>query len=150
MIAETHGMIISQSLKSMSQILKRDIYSLQHPGFCITDVHPQLEDPLAQIRYACVYWVDHLHELGSHSGMFLHDNEMVDAFLREHFLHWLGALSLIKSMSSSVSAIAKLVNLVTVSYSSPQLSDTDANSSRVCHKSLDFSIWSRMPSVYFV
>lgn len=64
---------------------------------------------------------------------------------RSIFLHWLEALSLMKSMPSSVSAIAKLVNLVTVSYSSPQLSDTDANSSRVCHKSLDFSIWSRMP-----
>ncbi|OJJ81296.1 WD40 repeat domain-containing protein [Aspergillus glaucus CBS 516.65] len=110
---ETHDMIVSQSLKSMSWILKQDIYSLQHPGFCIKDVQPQSGDPLAPIRYACVYWVDHLHELGSHSGMFLHNNGMVDAFLREHLLHWLEALSLIKSMSSSVSAIAKLVSLVT-------------------------------------
>ncbi|ODM17235.1 hypothetical protein SI65_06910 [Aspergillus cristatus] len=108
-----HQSIFSRSLESMSQILRRDIYTLRHPGFCITDVNPLSPDPLAAIRYGCVYWADHLHELGAHSGIFLHDNGMVDAFLREHLLHWLEALSLIKSMSNSVSVIAKLVSLVT-------------------------------------
>lgn len=115
--AEAHCMIVLQSLESMSQILRRNIYTLQHPGFCITDVRPPLEDPLAPIQYACVYWVDHLHEMGSsHNGMYLHDNGSVDVFLKKHFLHWLEALSLMKSMSNGVSAIAKLLSLVTVSY----------------------------------
>ena len=131
-------MIMSRSLESMERILRRDIYKLQHPGFCITDVHPPSPDPLASIRYACVYWVDHLHEMGSHSGMFLHDNGMVDAFLREHLLHWLEALSLIKSMSSSVSAITKLTNMVRVSHPFPQPSYTNANLFRLCLKGLDF------------
>lgn len=136
--AKAHHMIVSQSLKFMSQILRRDIYSLQHPGFCITDVHSPLQDPLAPVRYACVYWIDHLHEMGTHSGTFLHDNGLVDAFLREHLLHWIEALSLIKSMSSSVSAIAKLTNMVRVSHSFPQLSYTNANLFRMCHKGLNF------------
>lgn len=119
--AEAHCMIVLQSLESMSQILRRNIYTLQHPGFCITDVHPPLEDPLASIQYACVYWVDHLHEMGSsHNGMFLHDNGSVDVFLKKHLLHWLEALSLMKSMSNGVSAISKLLSLVTVSYLFPQ------------------------------
>ncbi|ODM23012.1 hypothetical protein SI65_00601 [Aspergillus cristatus] len=84
-----HQTIMSRSLESMERILKRDIYKLQHPGFCITDVHPLSPDPLAPIRYG-----------------------NVDGFLRKHLLHWLEALSLIKSMSSSVSAIAKLTNMV--------------------------------------
>ncbi|EYE91369.1 uncharacterized protein EURHEDRAFT_518395 [Aspergillus ruber CBS 135680] len=100
-----HQRIMSQSIESMSQILKRDIHSLQH----LKDVHTP---SLAPIRYACVYWVDHLHEMGPHSEMFLHDTGMVDVFLREHLLHWLEALSLIKSMSSSVFAIAKLTTMV--------------------------------------
>lgn len=120
-----HHTILSRSLESMSQILKRDIYKLKHPGFSIIDVHPPSPDPLAPIRYACVHWVDHLkywvnhlHETrSSHSGIFLHDNGIVDIFLREHLLHWLETLSLIKSMSSSVSAITKLTNMVKVSHS---------------------------------
>lgn len=95
--------IMLRSLESMEQIVKRDIYKLQQPGFCITDVRPPSPDPLAPIRYACIYWVDHLCGMGSHSGIFLHDNGRADAFLREHLLHWLVALSLIRSVSSSVS-----------------------------------------------
>lgn len=113
-----HQRIMSQSIESMSQILKRDIHSLQH----LKDVHTP---SLAPIRYACVYWVDHLHEMGPHSEMFLHDTGMVDVFLREHLLHWLEALSLIKSMSSSVFAIAKLTTMVRVGYHFPQPSYTE-------------------------
>ena len=133
-----HQMIMSRSLEFMEQILKRDLYKLQHPGFCITDVHPPSPDPLASIQYACVYWVDHLHEMGSHSRVFLHDNGMVDAFLRKHLLHWLEALSLIKSLSSSVSAIAKLINMVRVSHPFSQLSYTSTNLLRMCRKGLNF------------
>lgn len=148
--AEAHRMIVSQSLESMSQILRRNIYTLQHPGFCITDVHPPLEDPLASIQYACVYWVDHLHEIGSsHNGMFLHDNGSVYAFLKKHLLHWLEALSLMKSMSNGVSAIAKLLGLVTVSYSSHNRDPTGANLSSACHKNLTYPSWSRMPIALF-
>ena len=51
-----HQTIMSRSLESMSQILRRNIYTLEHPGCCITDVYPQSPDPLAPIRYGCVYW----------------------------------------------------------------------------------------------
>lgn len=136
--ATAHHIIVSQSLESMSRVLRRNIYCLQHPGICITDAQPPLEDPLAPIRYACVHWVDHLHEMGTHSGLFLHDQGLVDAFVRRHLLHWLEALSLMKSMSSSVSAIAKLTNLVRVSHPFPELCYTNANLLRVCHKGLKF------------
>jgi hypothetical protein len=53
--AEGHHTIVSRSLKSITQNLRSDIYNLLHPGCSIDKVeHPDL-DPLAPIRYACVY-----------------------------------------------------------------------------------------------
>ena len=112
-----HRQILSQSLKSMSNTLKRDVYDLSLPGFCAADVHPPSPDPLAKIRYACMYWVDHLHEMGaSNYENFLHDNKDVDKFLRKHLLHWLEALSLMKNIPSGMLSITKLTNLVKVSH----------------------------------
>jgi hypothetical protein len=39
----------------------------------------------------------------------------IHEFLKTHFLHWLEALSLIRSMSSAVATIEKLENLLAVS-----------------------------------
>jgi hypothetical protein len=103
----------------MDKALQRDIYSLQHPGYSIEKAKHPNPDPLAPIRYACVYWVDHLCEIkSSHDEVGLYDNGTIDAFLRKHFLHWLEALSLIKGISDGVLAIAKLIGLLTVSYHS--------------------------------
>lgn len=136
-----HRLILSQSLKSMSDTLKRDVYDLKHPGFCIADVHSPSPDPLAKIRYACVYWVDHLHEMEtSHTEIFLHDNQNVDKFLKKYLLHWLEALSLTKNMPSGMLSIAKLTNLVRVSCPYSQPSHINANMQvRVCHESLSSS-----------
>lgn len=69
--------------------------------------------------FVCNNWVDHLHEMGtSHNGIVLYDNKNVEDFLRSHLLHWLEALSLIKSMPSGVSAIAKLTDMIRVSHTS--------------------------------
>jgi hypothetical protein len=114
---DAHYKNFSRSLYVMSRTLRRDIYDLRHPG-CSTDEvkHPD-PDPLAPIRYACVYLVNHLCEIKSnHDEVGLYDNGMIDVFLRKHFLHWLEALSLIKGISDGVLAIAKLIGLLTVSY----------------------------------
>jgi hypothetical protein len=116
--AEGHHTIVSRSLESMAQNLRRDIYDLQHPGCYIDEVKSPDPDPLAPIRYACVYWVDHLCEIErGHNGIGLCDNGNIDIFLKKHFLHWLEALSLIKSISDGVFAITKLITLLTVSCS---------------------------------
>src|SRR5437667_10275681 len=100
----------------MTQNLRRNIYDLQHPGCSIDKVEHPDPDPLAPIRYACVYWVDHLCKIkSSHDEVGLYDNGTIDVFLRKHFLHWLEALSLIKGISDGVLAIAKLIGLLTVS-----------------------------------
>jgi hypothetical protein len=114
---EEQQRIVSRSIEAMDKALQRDVYSLQHPGCSIDKVEHPDPDPLAPIRYACVYWVDHLCEIkSSHDEVGLYDNGTIDVFLRKHFLHWLEALSLIKGISDGVLAIAKLIGLLTVSY----------------------------------
>ena len=114
---EEQQRIMSRSIEAMDKALQRDVYGLQHPGYSIDKVEHPDPDPLAPIRYACIYWVDHLCEIkSSHDEVGLYDNGTIDVFLRKHFLHWLEALSLIKCISDGVLAIAKLIDLLTVSY----------------------------------
>ena len=49
------------------------------------------------------------------------DKEPTYDFMKNHFLHWLEALSLMRTMSSIVAAIRKLGSLLAVSIHSPVL-----------------------------
>ena len=85
--------------------LRQDIYNLQYPGSTVKDVPDP--DPLASIRYSCVFWVDHLCEpddqsLGGRNKVF--DDGAIFSFLREHFLHSFESLSLISKLSDGVLA----------------------------------------------
>ncbi len=113
----THGhrTIVLQSLESMGQKLRRNIYGLEYLGFPVAEVQAPHPDPLTSTRYACVYWVDHLCEIGNSDEVRCYE-EVIDKFLRNHFLHWLEALSLMRSISNGVFAITKLISLLTVSY----------------------------------
>lgn len=113
--AEGHRTIALRSLEAMSAKLRRDIYDLQDPGCSIEEVKPPDPDPLTPIRYACVYWIDHLCEIESGCDDIVGDNSTTDVFLKKHFLHWLEALSLTRSTSSAGAAIKKLGNLLAVS-----------------------------------
>src|SRR5262249_6437524 len=115
--AEGHQTIVSQSIKAMgAKLQKRDVYDLKYQGFTITKVQAPHQEHLATIRYACVYWIDHLCEIKSgHDRVGLCDNGTIDIFLKEHFLHWLEVLSLLKRMSEGVLSMAKLTGLLQVS-----------------------------------
>ena len=115
--AEGHRMIISRSLQAMSTILRRDIYDLRDPGRSIDEVESVYPDPLASIRYTCVYWIEHLCEIERtlYDQVGLCDNGTIHLFLKKHFLHWLEALSLMGSMSSGVISMRKMEDLLAVS-----------------------------------
>ena len=114
---EEQQRIVLGLIEAMDKALQRDVYSLRHPGCSIDEVEYPDPDPLAPIRYACIYWVDHLCEIkSSYNEVGLYNNGTIDVFLRQHFLHWLEALSLIKGISEGVLAMAKLIGLLTVSY----------------------------------
>jgi NACHT domain len=115
-----HRRIVSQSLQHMDEKLDRDIYNLRDAGISIDQVMSPHPDPLSQIRYACVYWIDHLCKMdsSSHDQYGLCDNGRIATFLEKHFLHWLEALSLLRRVSEGILSMDKLEGLLQVSLKS--------------------------------
>jgi hypothetical protein len=117
---EVQCRILSRSLQAMSNTLGRDMCSLRDPGWSIEQIGLINLDPLAKIRYACIYWIEHLCEIDGrlYSEVDLCDNGTINLFLNKHLLHWLEALSLMRSMSSGVAMIRKLEDMLAVSSNS--------------------------------
>ncbi|KAK4118127.1 hypothetical protein N657DRAFT_659742 [Parathielavia appendiculata] len=104
--------IVRRSIDAMSSTLRRNMYSLEL-GFSPKDMAPPDPDPLAPIRYSCVFWPDHLCSLNSDNSRFLGeltDDGKVFGFLKEYFLRWLESLSLIGQLSSGLLSIRKILN----------------------------------------
>ena len=116
-IKDMHHRVFSRSLRVMSNTLRRDIYSLGAPGFSIDRVKQPDPDPLAAVRYSCVYWINHLRDCNpkKNANEDFQDGGSIDTFLRERYLHWLEALSLQKSMSEGVASTLCLESLLQVS-----------------------------------
>ncbi|KAH6982481.1 NACHT domain-containing protein [Ilyonectria destructans] len=88
---DQHHAIFSRSLDAMSRTLRRDIYGLRAPGLTIDQVSQFDPDPLASIRYSCIYWVDHLSDSDPTQRMrydeVLQDGGAVHAFLKKKYLY---------------------------------------------------------------
>lgn len=117
-IQEIHHTIFLRSLRAMQKTLRRDMYKLGAPGFSIDKVVPPDPDPLATVRYSCIYWVNHVRDSGlkENANKDLQDGGSIDTFLREKYLYWLEALSLLRSMPEGIASILELEKLVKVSY----------------------------------
>ncbi|PVH67833.1 hypothetical protein DL98DRAFT_636703 [Cadophora sp. DSE1049] len=89
------------------------IHQLKEPGITIDKFKQPDPDPLATVRYSCLYWVDHFLECqtGKDTIKDPKDSGVVYNFLRQYFLYWLEVLSLFKSVSEGVLMIKKLENL---------------------------------------
>ena len=115
---EVHYEIFSRSLQVLSKTLRRDMYSLGALGYPAEQVRLPDPDPLASLRYSCIYWIDHLYDWdfnsSVHHSVDLQDGGAVHRFIREKYLYWLEALSLCKSMSKVIVSVAKLETLIQV------------------------------------
>ncbi|KAL5344830.1 hypothetical protein ACLOAV_010227 [Pseudogymnoascus australis] len=104
-----HVDITRRSIDTMSQRLKRNIYSTQHYGPESKDKTAPNPDPLAPIRYSCVFLLDHLREaIKANPGAIPELCNLWFQFLKEHFLHWLESLSLLSSLSYWVVSIKEV------------------------------------------
>ncbi|KAJ5606119.1 hypothetical protein N7510_008900 [Penicillium lagena] len=117
-IEKVHYSIFSKSMHAIARTLQRDIYGLVAPGYPIDQVNQPDPDPLATIRYACVYWVDHLNKCCPSQNAIedLLDSGLVGMFLRQDYLHWLEALSLSRSISDGVTSMLRLESLLKVCF----------------------------------
>jgi hypothetical protein len=117
---EIHQVIFLRSLSILSRTLHRDMYGLEALGIPIENVTQPDPDPLAESRYPCVYWIDHLYDsrakITTDNDRDLQVGGVVDGFLRKKYLYWLEALSLFKSLGKGVVSIAKLWSLVQVQH----------------------------------
>ena len=109
---KAHAAIVDSCLCVMSR-LKRDICCLHKPSALASMVKSdKVERYLpVELQYACRYWVEHLLK----SKLQLYDDDHIHAFLRQHLLHWLEALSLMGKTSEGILAITSLESIVVVS-----------------------------------
>ena len=117
--AKLHYTIFSKALEVMFRILHRDMYSLCSPGFPIDQVQRPDPDPLAAVRYSCVYWMEHLRQWDYNNPLTNRNDleetsDAINKFLRQHYLHWLEALSLVGSISEGVHAVVQLEGILEV------------------------------------
>jgi hypothetical protein len=110
-----HHAIFVRSLHLISKNLKRNIFGVNSPGLSVEEVRELEPDPspLMTVRYACVYWVNHLRDSKCKSL----DEVIgkVDQFLHEKYLHWLEALGILRGISSGIASMLELERLLQVS-----------------------------------
>lgn len=104
-LQQLHHGIFSKSLLILSHVLKRDMYDLKQPGYRIEQVVPPQPDPLAAIRYSCVYWISHFIQSEALTREYSAESETVVSFFRQCFLFWLEALSLLRAVSDGAKAL---------------------------------------------
>ncbi|KAJ5334876.1 hypothetical protein N7452_007279 [Penicillium brevicompactum] len=102
--------LFSASLLHLRENLRRDIYSLRAPGYPVEQIKTPDEDPLIAASYACVHWVDHLLLCNRIEGTQkdLQEGGLVESFLCQDYLHWLEAMSIIRSLPAGIVSLKKL------------------------------------------
>jgi len=99
-VDQGHAEISRRSIDAISK-LDQNIHG-QKPAFHPKDILPALDpDPLAPIRYCCTFWANHLLEQ--------FNPDAVLTFLKDHFLRWVEALSLLEDLTAGIQSIKKLL-----------------------------------------
>jgi hypothetical protein len=106
-----HNALAESCIRIMHRMLKRDICGLRSPGILASDVsHSRVEQCIPpELQYACLYWAQHYRQ----GGAMLGEHDIAFDFLKEHYLHWLEALSLL-GKSSEIAAIIRMYQAILV------------------------------------
>lgn len=105
-----HSLLCSNSLQAMSMLLRRDIHNLKAPGVLADEIKGPITK-LVPLQYSCRFWIDHLCLSEPEEDR---QYAEVEQFMRHSFLHWLEAMSLMKSVFESIRCIANLSRIVQV------------------------------------
>lgn len=118
-----HFYLFERCLNALTMNLRRNIYSLEHPGFPIELVKPPQPDPLAPLQYCSMYWVSHLCDSGSDRlAMALEPGSSLGEFIREKILNWIEAICLMLLLPDALKAMKRLQRLTaTVSMTASQV-----------------------------
>ncbi|KAF6825135.1 vegetative incompatibility protein HET-E-1 [Colletotrichum musicola] len=102
--AYEHSLLCSNSLEAISTLLRRDIHNLKVSGALASELQGPIAE-LVPLQYSCRYWIDHFCLTKPKKGRQIAE---VERFFRQNFLHWLEAMSLLRSVFESIRCIANL------------------------------------------
>ncbi|KAM3495177.1 hypothetical protein MY3957_001599 [Beauveria namnaoensis] len=111
-VASHHYTIFLAALELLTSSLRRDMCNLDFLGPLSTrDSQPDLE-PLMPISYAAVFWLDHFQNSAFEEGFEPARRKeaagLVCNFIKEKYIYWLEALSLLKSLSHVMGPLNQL------------------------------------------
>ncbi|KAI9694181.1 MAG: hypothetical protein M1822_003452 [Bathelium mastoideum] len=113
-----HDMLATHCMRIMSIHLRENLCELKHRGILRSQIDTATIDSrlLPELKYACHYWVNHLH----HRENANHDHNALYAFLEKHFLHWLEAMG-VSGRSFETLAIVESAEMIVQSSGNGQL-----------------------------
>ncbi|EWG54258.1 hypothetical protein FVEG_12518 [Fusarium verticillioides 7600] len=109
-----HRIAFLQTLQAMNETLHYNMYEIENSGTLVDKVPIPYPDPLGPCRYSCVYWLYHFFDSCQNSS-----SECVEllsgliTFIKERFVYWLEALSLMGKIPQGVLMMEKLKNWAT-------------------------------------
>ncbi|KAL7796183.1 hypothetical protein V8C43DRAFT_320981 [Trichoderma afarasin] len=109
-----HLRMFQTSTEAMSKFLKYDIYDLKTPGIHINEIQPQVPDPIAPIKYCCVFWAHHLFSCqppAAESEQSPDIDTILIRFLKKTFLCWVESLALMRRLPNALDIFQKLNDL---------------------------------------
>ena len=109
---EAHKHLAESCIRLLSKTLMQDICDVKWPGTAASDVERSTVQRClpAEVQYASTYWAQHVLS----SGIELCEGDWIHQFLKEHFLHWLEALSWIGKISEGIHALSHLESQISV------------------------------------
>ncbi|KAJ5751295.1 hypothetical protein N7533_008323 [Penicillium manginii] len=127
-----HLAIFARSLQTIFKTLRRNILGVANLGTSTKEFIQLSPNPLAAVKYACEYWIDHLQEgwSGKVKDHSLNNGGCVDRFLRQNYLHWLESLGILGSVPQGIKAMLKLEELLQKRGKSEALLDRVQDASR--------------------
>jgi hypothetical protein len=99
--------LASLCLDRLKVALKRNVCGMTLSS---TTAEGDLADDIA---YACIFWIEHVH-LITNNAVSMADR--IDQFLRQHLLHWLEAMSILKRSRDTVYLLQCLLDWIHVSF----------------------------------
>lgn len=85
------------------------MYGLESPSTEIDEISTPCPDPLAYLRYQCIFWIDHLLAAGEEEkAETIQDYGSLYMFFTNVYLYWLEAISLLRAMNHTIGAFHKL------------------------------------------
>ncbi|UZP36958.1 hypothetical protein NXS19_004774 [Fusarium pseudograminearum] len=130
-LAQHHYDLFRRSLDVLD-VLQKDMYGLVYPGVSLDEAlrnRPET-DPLGSLKYALVFWTDHIREAyrlstEENAGSKMPFAETVYNFFCKRFLFWLEALSLSQNIPVAGTSLLSLKGLPGVCSSPISLEQRD-------------------------